>query len=116
MENKMTIKLKDLLTENTIDDVKKWFGDNKKRISLKKFVGELNKIPKVKAEVADMKHSQTDWRSSSGGNLETRSKIKGIKIWYKGKHIFDSHTKSFDPIGNYGLVSNAIRRLESEME
>ena len=112
MENNMTIKLKNLLVENTIDNVNKWFKDNKKRLSLKKFVDEINKIKGVDAEVREMTH---DSSSRAGSRIVDRSKVKGLDIRYKREH-FRAHTKTFAPIGNYSLVSNAINFLKNEIK
>jgi len=105
----MSIKLKSLLEgKTTLKDIEKWFEDNKKRLSLKKFVDEINKMKDVKAEVRDMTY---DSPSRAGSRVVDRSKVKGLDIWYKRNH-FRAHTKSYDPIGNRSLIRAALRFLE----
>lgn len=115
----MVIKLKDLIVEKNekelkqVEELNNWLK-KQKRISLKQVVDELNKIKGVKAEVADMTY---DTRGGRGGmRTVDRSKAKGIKINYKGKPIFNFHTKSFDPVGNWSLADNAIEYLRDEIK
>lgn len=117
----MDIKLKDLIVEKKEDDLAKLeeldnFIDNTKRISLKKFVVELNKIKGVKAEVIDKTHDTPDYRAQSGGKIVGRATLKAIRMSYKGKPIFNYHTKSFYPVGNWSLARNAIIYLKDEIK